>query len=212
MQLKFESTNLDDYRKEIPGVCDFNTPLVSAQVEAIENKAASLKERAQFAFEVARDSIQHSFDTQSKIITISAEETLAKREGICFAKSHLLTTLLRKMGIPAGFCYQRVLRKADPNSGHALHGLNAVYLEETGWFRLDPRGNKPGVHSEFSTTIEKLAYPIRPELGEIDYDMVFTAPLPEVIDAMHNSADCQTLFYNRPEKIAFFTGHFESKL
>src|SRR5690606_39523518 len=99
------------------------------------------------------------FDTKEEHITINAEDVLEHKEGICFAKSHLLATLLRGMGIPTGFCYQRVLRKGTIESGYALHGLNAVYLPDTGWFRLDPRGNKPGIDSQFSTDVEKLAYP-----------------------------------------------------
>jgi transglutaminase-like putative cysteine protease len=82
-----------------------------------------------------------------------------------------------------------------------LHGLNAVYLEESGWFRVDPRGNKPGIDSRFSIEEEKLAYPIRTELGEVDYPNVFTAPLPSVLTSMHESCNTQELFYKRPEAI-----------
>ena len=89
--------------------------------------------------------------------------------------------------------------KLQLESGYALHGLNAVYLDDVGWFRVDPRGNKPGVDTQFSTDREKLAYPIREELGEVDYPNVFTEPLPSVITAMQESNDCQELFYNRPE-------------
>ncbi len=201
MKLVFESKKLEDYLKELPPVIQFDTPLVQKEIQEIESKAPTPKERAKMAFEFARDVIQHSFDTQSKVITISAEDAIEKKEGICFAKSHVLATLLRGMGIPAGFCYQRVLRKGTIESGYALHGLNAVYLEDTGWFRVDPRGNKPGVDSQFSTDTEKLAYPIRTELGEVDYPEVFTAPLPSVIKSMEESTDCQALFYNRPEKV-----------
>ena len=106
------------------------------------------------------------------------------------------------MKIPCGFCYQRVLRKPnDSESGFALHGLNAVYLEDTGWFRVDPRGNKTGVDSQFSIETEKLAYPIRTELGEIDYPFVFIKPLDSVIYSMEESADTEELFFKRPEKI-----------
>lgn len=158
--LRICSNNLDDYLKEIPPIIQFNTPLIKAKIREIESKASTKLERAKLAFEVARDEIQHSFDTQSKVVTVIAEDVLAKQEGICFAKSHLLAALLRGMGIPTGFCYQRVLRKNTIESGYALHGLNAIYLEEYGWFRVDPRGNKPGVDSQFSIEEEKLAYPI----------------------------------------------------
>jgi transglutaminase-like putative cysteine protease len=199
MKLQLTTSDLKEYLKEVPPIIQFHTPLVRKKIKTIETKAATKKEKAQLAFEIARDEIQHSFDIQSSVISISAEETLAHQEGICFAKAHLLAALLRGMEIPTGFCYQRVLRKGTVASGYALHGLNAIYLEEVGWFRVDPRGNKQGVHSEFSITTEKLAYPIREKLGEVDYPNVFTTPLSTVIAAMRESENCQALFHNRPE-------------
>lgn len=154
------------------------------------------------AFEIARDDIQHSFDTKSKRITIGAEEALEYKDGICFAKSHVLATLLRGLGIPSGFCYQRVLRDGKTvESGHALHGLNAVYFDDTGWFRVDPRGNKPGIDSQFRWDKEQLAYPIRSEFDEVDYPQIYTKPLESVLESMQESEDCGALFFNRPEKI-----------
>lgn len=199
MVLHIQSNRLQDYLKAIPPIIQFDTPLVLEKINQIKSQTEDLKERAKMAFEIARDEIHHSFDTNNPTVTITAEEALEKQEGICFAKSHVLATLLRGMKIPTGFCYQRVLRKGTPGSGFALHGLNAIYLEKYGWFRLDPRGNKPGIDAQFSIDEEKLAYPIRPELGEVDYPNVFTKPLPTVIKAMQESENCQVLFFNRPE-------------
>lgn len=202
MKLIIESTHLEDYLKEVPPTIQFNTPLIQQQIQAIKSKASSNEERAKIAFEIARDEIHHSFDTKDPIVTINAEDVLSNKEGICFAKAHLLATLLRGMGIPTGFCYQRVLRNGKTiDSGYALHGLNAIYLEEQGWFRVDPRGNKPGIDSQFSMKEEKLAYPIREELGEIDYPTVYTEPLTAVVKAMLESATSQELFFKRPEFI-----------
>lgn len=199
VKLQFESNYLEDYLGEIPSLIQFDGPLVRQKIKEIESNATSKINQARLAFEVARDEIHHSFDTHYEGVTINAEEVLEHKEGICFAKSHLLATLLRGMGIPTGFCYQRVLRKGTVGSGYALHGLNAVYLDDAGWFRLYPRGNKPGVDSQFSVEKEKLAYPIRTELGEVDYPNVFTKPLSSVIDAMKESKDSQELFYKLPE-------------
>lgn len=198
MELQIESKELKDYLKEVPPVIQFNTPLVQDKIQFIKSKASSDRERAKMAFEIARDEIAHNFDTQSDTISINSEDVLKSKEGICFAKSHLLTSLLRGMDIPAGFCYQKVLRKGTVESGYALHGLNAVYLPKTGWFRVDPRGNKPGMDSQFTTEKEQLAYPIRPELGEIDYPVVLTEPLQAVVTSMQESSDCKELFYKRP--------------
>lgn len=202
MELKIESDNNTDYLGEIPPVVTYNNPLIQETIKKIESQASSIKERAKIAFEIARDEIQHSFDTKDKLVTINGEDVLQNKVGICFAKSHLLASLLRGMNIPTGFCYQRVLRDGKTEeSGYALHGLNAVYFEDTGWFRVDPRGNKPGIDSQFTWEEEKLAYPIREALGEEDYPNVFTAPLPSVIESMVNSEDSQALFYNRPKTI-----------
>ena len=201
MELLLESERLEDYLREVPPIVVFNTPLVRANIKAIEAEASTAEERAKLAFLVARDMVHHSFDTKNSTVTINAEDALAQHEGICFAKSHVLATLLRGMGIPAGFCYQRVLRKGTVESGYALHGLNAVYLPQVGWFRVDPRGNKPGIDAHFSATEEQLAYPIREELGEVDYPNVFTAPLPAVIESMEGSKDSFELFFKQPQAL-----------
>jgi len=202
MKLHLESDNINDYLGEIPPIIRFDTPAVKEKIAFIEQSSTDPEQRAKLAFIIARDEIHHSFDTQNSIVTINAEDVLENKEGICFAKAHLLATLLRGIGIPTGFCYQRVLRKTDdPNSGLALHGLNALYLEKYGWFRVDPRGNKPGVDAQFSSMEEKLAYPIRPEFGEMDYPNVFTKPLKMVIEAMKDSATSQELYFKRPDHI-----------
>ncbi len=201
MDLLLESDRLADYLKELPPIVEWHSPLVHARLAWIEERAETKLDRARLAFEVARDGVAHSFDTGNPVVSIGAEDTLRNGEGICFAKAHLLASLLRGLEIPTGFCYQRVLRKGTLASGYALHGLNAVHLEETGWFRVDPRGNKPGTDAQFSPRVERLAYPIRPELGEVDYPKVFVAPRAAVLDAMRASKDSQELFYRRPEAL-----------
>lgn len=199
MELKIESTNLDDYLKENPPVIQFNTPYMQQQIATIRKKTDDPKKQAELAFKIARDEVQHSFDDdQCTLVTINAEDALKQKEGICFAKAHVLASLLRGLGIPTGFCYQL---KNNPKAGYVLHGLNAIYFEDTGWFRVDPRGNKPGIDSQFSIETEKLAYPIDPAKGERDYPNVFTEPLPKVITAMKDSKDVKDLFYKRPEGI-----------
>lgn len=201
MKLILESNRLEDYLLEIPPFIQFHSEGVQQLIRDITYLATDDKERAEIAFEYARDRVRHSFDSGFPWVTISAEDTLNKKEGICFAKSHLLATLLRGMNIPAGFCYQRVMRKGTIESGYALHGLNAVYFPDTGWFRVDPRGNKPGIDSQFTFDKEKLAYTIHESLGEIDYPNVFVAPLPTVIKSMRESKDTKDLFFKRPESL-----------
>lgn len=203
MKLIIESDKKTDYLREIPNIITYKTPYIQERIKEIEEQTSVLKERAEIAFKIARDEVKHSFDTKELAVTINGEEALKTHNGICFAKSHTLATLLRGMGIPTGFCYQRVLKDGKTvESGYALHGLNALYFEDTGWFRVDPRGNKPGINAQFTWEEEQLAYPIRTELGEVDYPNVFVAPLHEVIHAMEKSKDSKELFSNRPELIA----------
>lgn len=199
MELILQTPDLAAYL-EPSEVADFHHPAVHARVQEIQRHAKTDEAQARLAFLFVRDEIQHSFDLiDSPHVTITATEALEQREGICFAKAHLLAALLRGLGIPAGFCYQRVVRKGTPESGYALHGLNALYLPSAQrWLRTDPRGNKPGVYSEFSVEVERLAYPIRPEYGEIDYPYVLTHPDPAVLTAMHASKNAGELFFKRP--------------
>jgi transglutaminase-like putative cysteine protease len=104
---------------------------------------------------------------------------LEARTGYCYAKSHLLAALLRANSIPAAMCYQR-LSIDDAGTAFCLHGLNAVYLPDVGWYRVDARGNKAGVDAQFSPPKECLAF--RPHLpGERDLPGLHVDPLPEVV-------------------------------
>ncbi|NOX76720.1 MAG: transglutaminase family protein, partial [Gammaproteobacteria bacterium] len=93
---------------------------------------------AQVCFQWVRDHIQHSADHQRDGTTCKASDVLQRGHGYCYAKSHLLAALLRANGIPAGLCYQR-LSIDDNGAPYCLHGLNAVYLKDHGWYRIDAR-------------------------------------------------------------------------
>lgn len=129
------------------------------------------------AYLFVRDTIRHSYDIRATEVTATATEVLSSGHGICYAKAHLLAALLRAKGIPAGLAYQRLVLFDDPKDGYCLHAVNTIYLaEEKRWIRVDARGNKPGVEAEFCTDKEKLAFPIRPQLGEVDYPWNFATP------------------------------------
>jgi transglutaminase-like putative cysteine protease len=148
-------------------------------------------EFARLAFEFVRDEIAHSLDVGDHRVMITASETLGEGVGLCFAKAHLLVALLRVRGVPAGLCYQRL--RSDGGQCHQVHGLVAVYLEE-GWHRQDPRGNKSGIEAEFSLTGERLAWSVRPELGERDYVGVYVYPHSVVLSALRTATDVFELY------------------
>ena len=144
---------------------------------------------AQAAFEYVRDEIRHSMDAGDSEVTWRASDVLEKRTGLCYAKSHAYVALLRAAGVPAGLCYQRL---SMDEGGFALHGLTAVCLDGV-WTRQDPRGDRPGVHTEFAPVGEWLAYEVRPAAGEVDYPTVYAAPHPAVLSVLRSWDDCQAL-------------------
>src|SRR5512135_2957192 len=141
-------------------------PDITAKASELSAGCNSKTEIAKRCFEFVRDEIRHSRDFSMNPVTCRASDVLLHKTGYCYAKSHLLAALLRANGIPAGLCYQR-LSKNDDGPPYCLHGLNAVYLPESGWYRIDARGNKPGVDAQFTPPVEKLAFSIV-NAGEID--------------------------------------------
>ncbi|MGE3271744.1 MAG: transglutaminase family protein [Chloroflexota bacterium] len=137
---------------------------------------------ARRCFVWVRDEVPHTLDHGDEVVTVSASDVLRERTGLCFAKSHLLVALLRANGIRAGFVYQR-LALDDERRAFCLHGLVAVDLPGHGWYRCDPRGNKPGMSAQFTPPAERLAYRAnRP--GETMFPKVFSEPVGIVVRAL----------------------------
>lgn len=176
---------------------DFDHPVVAAKArelaEGLEGKEAIAKR----CFEFVRDKIAHTGDAGEGISTIKASEVLQYGHGWCYAKSLLLAALLRANGIPAALCYQRLSCSEYKENIYCLHGLNAVWLEKHGWYRCDPRGNKPGVDAQFTPPVEKLAF----ALGENEYNVEgrYAEPLPEVITALQSCRTYNEMINNFPD-------------
>jgi transglutaminase-like putative cysteine protease len=139
---------------------------------------------ARGCFEWVRDEIFHSVDYKMNPVTCRASDVLQYKTGYCFAKSHLLAALLRANQIPVGFCYQR-LSINDKGAPYSLHGFNAVYLPEVGWYRIDARGNKAGINAQFTPPEEQLAYKILSR-GETDFSEIIAEPLQIIVEALQS--------------------------
>jgi len=176
---------------------DWNHPWVAAKAAELADGCFSDEAVAKHCFEFVRDSIKHSWDYRMNPVTCKASEVLIHGTGYCYAKSHLLAALLRANAIPAGLCYQRLTVETD-GPPYCLHGLNAVYLKQHGWYRVDARGNKPGVFAEFSPPIEKLAFPIVDAL-ERDFPEIWAEPLPLVVGALTRNKTVEQVFGNLPD-------------
>ncbi|MFS0868736.1 transglutaminase-like domain-containing protein [Paenibacillus xylanilyticus] len=194
MNLICESQVVTDYLTMTAEV-NYDHPLIAGLASEL---AASSKDQVDFirqSYIYVRDHIAHSWDIQSSRITCSASETLVYKEGICYAKANLLCAILRRAGIPSGFCYQRLTIGDTPDTGYCIHALNAVYIQKTNsWIRLDARGNKPGIQAEFSLNGEKLAFKIRKEYDEAEYVTIFKSPNMKTIETLKNNTDCINMY------------------
>lgn len=202
MQLTCESAQITDYLAE-DEIVNYSHPLVQETARHLQASSDQEVKRIDATFTFVRDTIPHSWDAQNPRVTCRASEVLEQKTGICYAKSHLLAALLRAQGIPAGFCYQRLTLGDTPESGYALHALNAVYVSNLArWVRIDARGNKPGVQAEFSLEQEKLAFPVRPEFDEIDYPTIYAQPQRKVVDVLRQHTDSLYMYqFCLPERL-----------
>jgi hypothetical protein len=76
--------------------------------------------------------------------------------------------------------------------------LNAVYLRRHGWYRIDARGNKPGVDARFAPPRERLAFPAR-QPGEADLPGIHAEPLPQVVAVLTTAADYAAVLAGLPD-------------
>ncbi len=163
-----QKDGLKEYTRSSQWV-DYETPQI--QKKALElSQDLDGPEMVENIYNFVRDEIDHSMDASQDMVTFKASEVLKEGHGICFAKSNLLAALLRFMGIPTGFCYQRLVHE----DGFLVHGLNAVYIIDK-WVRMDARGNNHDIDAQFSMDKDKLAFPIQ-EVGEEDYPYVCSNP------------------------------------
>ena len=176
---------------------DWQQPDVLKKAQNLAYGLLTDEEVAKACFEFVRDEIKHSWDYQMNPVTCKASDVLFHGTGYCYAKSHLLAALLRANKIPAGLCYQRLTISND-EPPFCLHGLNAVYLKQHGWYRIDPRGNKEGVDAQFIPPLEQLAFPILSE-GEADLPEIWSEPLTAVVGVLKRYSDFLDVANNLPD-------------
>jgi ribosomal protein S18 acetylase RimI-like enzyme len=178
-------------------IIDWKNPDILELAERLAAPYQTTVDIAKACFEFVRDEIHHSHDYQMNPVTCRASDVLKYRTGYCFAKSHLLAALLRANNIPAGLCYQR-LSIDDRGAPYTLHGLNAIFLPDIGWYRVDSRGNREGIDANFKPPKEQLAYEIRlPQ--EADLGNIFPEPLPVVVKVLQESKTWDEVLCSLPD-------------
>ncbi|MFP5393145.1 MAG: transglutaminase-like domain-containing protein [Gammaproteobacteria bacterium] len=178
-------------------VIDGDHPAVAAKAAELAHGAPTQHELVRRCFEFVRDQVKHSRDYMLGPVTCKASDVLQHGTGYCYAKSHLLAALLRANGVPTALCYQR-LSCGDKGAPYCLHGLNAVHLDGHGWYRIDARGNKPGVDAQFVPPREQLAFPIQDE-HERDLPGLYAEALPQVVDVLTTCTTVDEVARNLPD-------------
>ena len=178
-------------------IIDSTNPTIVAAAADIVGEAKDDEDIAHRCFKWVRDFVRHSSDHQLPVVTCTASDVLKHRAGFCYAKSHLLVALLRARGVPAALCYQR-LAFDSTGSSFFLHGLVAIYLKRHGWYRVDPRGDKPGVSSGFTPPVEQLPY--TPKLnGEMNIPGRFPDAMACVVATLRQSPTTADVRANLPD-------------
>ena len=188
---------MQDFLRETE-LINFSDPNVKKLAFELGKDSSSDEETAKRCFLYVRDEISHSGDkVDDTTTTYRASDVLKYKTGWCYAKSILLAALLRANGIPTAFCYQRLSCSEYVKDVYCLHGLNAIYLKEFGWYKVDARGNKEGVNAGFNPPHEVLAF----ELGEGEYDLdeLLSDPLAEVVQALKTHTCYSEMIHNFPD-------------
>lgn len=203
MKLELEKDDIK-YYLESSDIIDFEDDNIQRIAKEL---ASGLKDEISIikkVYEFVRDKISHSFDIDGRVVTCRASDVLKFEEGICYAKSHLLAAILRYLKIPTGFCYQKLILDDSEKPCLVLHGLNAVYVQsEEKWIRIDARGNKEGVKAEFCLDEEKIAFPVRKDMGEEDILTIFSEPDENVVGSLYNNKTVVDLIDNLPEELNY---------
>lgn len=176
---------------------NWNNPEIKALAKLLASDSSNEEELTKKCFEWVRDNIKHSAEFKLNPVTCKASDVLKHKTGYCFAKSHLLAALLRANNIPTGLCYQR-LSIDDKAAPYSLHGLNAVYLEKYGCYRLDARGNNKMVNAQFTPPNEQLAFPINLN-SEADLPEIWAKPLAVVIATLEKYDTYEEVYLNLPD-------------
>ena len=178
-------------------IINYSHPSIQTLAKKLSDGCNTDIEIAKNCFTYVRDNINHSGDHKDNITTCKASDVLEHKTGWCYAKIHLLAALLRANDIPTGFCYQRLSCSEYKKDIYCLHGLNAIYLKEFGWYKVDPRGNKKGVDAQFTPPLEKLAFELQE--GEFDLPDIYEKPLDVILQTLEKYQSYEEMINNFPD-------------
>ncbi len=194
MKFKLQSKDISKYLLEKPYLNCMNPEIV--KISDYFRKTYTNKELLEAVYNYVRDDIKHSIDINETSVTYIASDILKLKHGICYAKTHLLASIYRSLGIPCGFSYQKLILDDNTNPELIIHSLNAIFLKDINkWIRLDARGSKPGVNAQFCIEKEIHALPTRAKMGEYDYLTIYHTPPKSIIQSLKKAQNVDELYY-----------------
>lgn len=145
-------------------------------------------------YEYVRKEIMQIADDEGycEKLPVTASEVQKQGAGTGDGKANLLAAMLRYAKIPAGICFQRLLRAEDGKEEYALHAWNAIYLD-TEWVFADAGGYKKGNRAPFSAEEPNLAFSCRKEYEEYFVDGIYYAPSEEAMKCLEEAGDFSEL-------------------
>lgn len=165
----------------IPG--SLQSALVRQKALLLTRGYSDGEEIIQKLFLFVRDRIRHSADAGKMELVAQPERALEEGHTICYVKSILLVTMMRYVGIPAGFGYQKLLYDNLNPPCFTLHGYVNVWNPKLDrWIKLDPRGSKEAPNGELFLDRDNLVFEPDLNAGEVDENINHPLPLPSVLE------------------------------
>ena len=86
----------------------------------------------------------------------------------------------------------------DKGAPYSLHGFNAIYLPNIGWYRIDARRNKAGVNAQFTPPQEQLACKIQLPEGA-DLPVILAELFQIVVEALQAESTWDEMLCTLPD-------------
>ena len=115
--------------------------------------------------------IRETFEYKPQMTTAesSIDEALSSRAGVCQDFAHIMSALLRRLGIPcryvSGYLYHRQDREDSLAQDDATHAWVEVLLPELGWVGFDPTNRTESMDHHIRTAVGRDYADVPPTRG-----------------------------------------------
>ena len=158
------------------------------------------EDKVKAVFEFVRDGITNAMNIDSVALPWTASTTVRAMVGTDDSKAMVFAAMVRALGIPAGFCYQRLTVVDDDSEGYYLHCYNAVYLDGK-WIKVDASGRLGARDATFCKIEPDLAFIPREVYGESNISGIFARPYEKSMDVLKSAERISDIIFGLPDTI-----------